>query len=213
MSRFGELRLDDAAREATGNWKAWTCFVWFREPEIEDLENWSIAYTQHRDSGLLDQSNADVMARALKPFSTSDDPDVVFESHSHWAVGHVDGFSIRVYRDGVITDAFCTYHDLLARCAEYPILDEADYSQREHDATRATLADASWRLKRQYQLPDGWESEVYSWLFDNRPGGVANIDDRGGYPCEADLQEAFNTLGYKRLEDRQQGGDISTLWG
>jgi hypothetical protein len=213
MSRIGELSLDDAAREETGNWKAWTCFVLFREPEVEDPENWSIAYTQQRDSGLLDQSNADVMARALKPFSTGDDPDVVFESHWHWAVGHVDGFSIRVYRDGVITDAFRTYHDLLARRAEYPILDEADYSQREQDATLANLADAYGRLKRQYQLPDGWESEVYSWLFDNRPGGVENLDDRGGYPCEADLQEAVSTLGYQRLEDRQQGSDINTLWG
>jgi hypothetical protein len=213
MSRVGELSLDDAAREATGNWEAWTCFVWFREPEIEDPENWSIAYTQHRDSGLLDRSNADVMARALKPFSTGDDPDVVFESHSHWAVGHVAGFSIRVYRDFVITDAFGTYHGLLARRAEDPILDEADYSQREHAATLANLADASWRLKRQYELPDGWESEVDSWLSDHRPGGVENRDDRGGYPCEADLQEAFNTLGYKRLEDPQQGGDISTLQG
>ena len=63
--------------------------------------------TRHnRDSGLLDQSNADVIAKAMKPFTTGDDPGVVFENHFHWAVGHEDGFSIRVYLDGEITDAF-----------------------------------------------------------------------------------------------------------
>ncbi len=75
-------------------------------------KNWSIVYTHNRDSGLLDQSNAEVIARALTHFTTGDNADVVFESHAHWAVGHVDGFSIRVYRDGEITDAFRTYHAL-----------------------------------------------------------------------------------------------------
>ena len=147
------------------------------------------------------QSNADVIASALKPFTTGDDADVVFESHSHWAVGHVDGFSIRVYRDGEITDAFRTYHDLAERLAEYPILDESDYADREHEATLDNLTDAAWRLKSQYELPDGWESHVYSWLSDNRPGSVENRDDRGGYPSEGDLREAFDALGYKRVQD------------
>ena len=66
--------------------------------------------------------------RPLKPFCETENPDVVFESHSHWAVGHVDGFSVRVYLDGAITDAFRTYHGLTERLAEYPILDASDYS-------------------------------------------------------------------------------------
>ena len=53
------------------------------------------------------------------------------ESHCHWAVGHVDGFSIRVYRDGEITDAFKAYHELMEQLAGYPILDEEDYSAAE----------------------------------------------------------------------------------
>jgi hypothetical protein len=128
------------------------------------------------------------------------DADVVFESHAHWAVGHVDGFSMRVYRDGEITDAFRTYHQLSERLADYPILDEIDYSQREHDATLDNVADACWRLKSQYKLPDGWQSEVYSWLSDNRPGSVENRDDQGGYPSEADLQVALDVLRYERVE-------------
>ena len=36
-------------------------------------------------------SNADAIAEAMEPFTEGDDPDVVLEIHSHWAVGHVDG--------------------------------------------------------------------------------------------------------------------------
>jgi hypothetical protein len=196
---IGEITLEDAAREAAGNWRSWTCFVWDRKYELADPEEWSIIYTQNRDSGLLDQSNAEVIAKALMPFSTGDDADVVFESHAHWAVGHVDGFSIRVYREGEITEAFRTYHTLSEQQADYSILDENDYSEREHEATLDNVVDASWRLKSQYELPDGWDSDVYSWLSDHRPGSVENRDDRGGYPSEAELQEAFDTLGYERV--------------
>ena len=196
----GELTIEDHAREAAGNWKTWTCFVWFRDGDIEDPDNWAIIYTHNRDSGLLDQSNADQIAKAMTPYSDGDDPDVVFESHTHWAVGHVDGFSIRVYRDGQITAAFKAYHELAQRLADYPILDEEDYSRREYEATLENLADAAWRVKSEYDLPDGWESEVFSWFWEHNQRAVENRDDLGGYPEEDDLRVAFDALGYERVE-------------
>ena len=192
--------LDQAAKEAAGNWRNFTCFAWFRENDIESPEDWAIVYTHHRDSGLLDQSNADVVAEAMKPFSDGDNPDVAFESHHHWAVGHIDGFSIRVYRDGQITDAFRTYHKLSLRLADYPILDEDDYSYHEYEATLENLTDAAWRVGRDYDLPDGWESEVYCWLSDHDCSQVENRDDQGGYPSEAALRRAFDALGYEKTE-------------
>ena len=139
--------------------------------------------------------------RPWSPSREGDDPDVVMESHSHWAVGHVDGFCIRVFRDGEITDAFQTYHDLAERLADYPILDESDYGEREYVATVENIADAAWRLKGEYDLPEGWEGDVYSWLSDHRQRAVENRDDQGGYPEEDDLRAAFEALGYERLED------------
>ncbi len=201
MSMIGEMTLEDAAKQAAGNWKRFECFVWFREDDIHDAENWSIVYTHNRDSGWLDQSNADQIAKAMEPFTDGDDPDVVFESHSHWAVGHVDGFSIRVYRDGRITDAFRTYHDLMEQIDGYLILDEEDYSRREYEATLENIADAAWRVKHEYNLPDGWEGDVYAWLSDHRQHAVENRDDQGGYPDEQDLRDAFDALGYERVED------------
>ena len=82
---IGQLDLEEAAKKAAGNWQDFTCFVWWRKEEIADPENWAIIYTHHRDSGLLDQSNAAVIEKTLKPFAEGNDPDLVFESHHHWA--------------------------------------------------------------------------------------------------------------------------------
>jgi len=194
MGAIGEMTLEDAAREAAGNWRSWTCFVWDREREIDDAENWSIIYSHNRDSGLLDQSNAAAMADALRSFSESENPDVVFESHAHWAVGHVDGFSMRVYRDDAITDAFHVYHGLMERLEAYPVLDDSDYGRREYRAALENIEDVAWRLESTYDLHDGWDAEVYEWLSVCRPGAVENKDDRGADPSERELLDAFNGL-------------------
>ncbi len=198
---LGTLDLEEAATKAAGNWQSFNSFVWFRDRELEDAENWAIIYTHNRDSGLLAQSNASVIAKAMEPFAEGNDPDVVFEAHSHWAVGHVDGFSLRVLdAHGAITEAFQRYHELAQAMDEYPILDESDYSERELTATLKNIADDAWRLKGQFDLPEGWESEVYSWLSDHRSGEIENVDDQGGYPSEEALKASFMALGYRGEE-------------
>lgn len=195
--RLGEMELEAAAKAAAGNWRKFQCFVWDRERDLDDPASWAVVYTHNRDSGLLDQSNAAAIEAALTPFTESDNPDVVFESHSHWAVGHVDGFSVRVFHDGQITEAFKAYHALAQRLADYPVLDESDYSSREYEATLANLPDAAWKLKNEYNLPEGWEEDVYGWLSDNDPSAIENTDDRGGWPTETQLRAAFEALGYQ----------------
>ena len=196
MGTIGEMTLEEAASQAADNWKRCSCFCWDRLREIEDPDDWAIIYTHHRDSGLLDQSNAAAMADALRSFSESENPDVVFESHAHWAVGHVDGFNMRVYRDDAITDAFQVYHGLTERLDGHPVLDEADYGRREYEAALENIEDVTWRIKSTYDLTDGWEAQAYEWLSSHRPGAVENKDDRGAYPSERNLQDAINAMGY-----------------
>ncbi len=198
MTQLGELDLKDAAKQAAGNWQRFNCFVWYRDRELKKPEDWAVIYTHNRDSGLLDQSNASVINKKMLPFTKGDDPDAVMESHSHWAVGHVDGFSIRVFKRGRITKAFRTYHELAVQIEEYPILDEHDYSERESDATFENVGQAAWRLKREFTLPDEWQSDVYSWLSDHRDHALENTDDQGGWPKEDDMEAAFEALGYPR---------------
>lgn len=199
-TQLGEMALEDAARQAAGNWRRFDCFCWHRRDELDDPDHWAIIYTHNRDSTLLDQSNAAAIAAVMERFTEGDDPDVVFESHSHWLVGHVDGFSVMVFRNGAVTEAFRTYHAIAERLSDYPILSDEDYSRRESEALLDNIADAAWRLKDQYHLPDGWEPEVASWLWDHDQRAVENRDDRGGYPEESSLVAAFDALGYERAE-------------
>ncbi len=201
MPTLGTLTLEDAAKKAAGNWQRFDSFVWFRDKDVENTDKWAIIYTHNRDSGLLDQSNASVIAKAMAPFTEGDDPDVVFESHSHWAVGHVDGFSVRVFDgDGEITEAFRKYHELAEAMHDYAILDEEGYSERELEATLENIEDAAWRLKNEFELPEGWVWSVYDWLSEHRSGEVENVDDRGGYPSEEAMREAFEALDFEPVE-------------
>ena len=193
---LGTLDLEEAAENAAGNWQRFTSFVWWRDQDLDDADQWAIIYTSNRDSGLLDQSNAAIIAKALQPFTEGDDPDLVFESHDHWAVGHVDGLSVRVYRNGEVTEAFRAYHELAQQMDDYPILDESGYSERELEATLENIADAAWRLKNEFDLPMDWTWQVYDWLSDHRSGEVENTDDQGGYPSQESLRAAFSALAY-----------------
>lgn len=198
---LASLYVEEAAVEAAGNWKRFDSFAWFRNTELDKPQDWTIVYTHHRESGLLDQSNASVFRKALAPFAEGDDPDVVFESHSHWAVGHVDGFSLRVFKDDKITEAFRVYHRLAERLDDYPILDEQDYSQREDDATYANIPLAVGSLKHEFNLPNDWADQTCGWLSEFRPSALENTDDQGGWPDEEDFLAAFSALEYERIED------------
>jgi hypothetical protein len=191
------LTLEDAAKAAAGNWRKFESFVWWREREMNDADQWSIIYTSNRDSGLLDQSNSAVIGKVMEQFSKGRSPSVVLESHSHWAVGHVDGFSVLVYRRGKITKAFRAYFELLEQMEAYPLLDESHYSDIEYESTIENIDLAAWKVKREFVLPEGWESGVYSWLSDNDPNQLENVDDQGGWPDEESLRAAFKALGYK----------------
>jgi len=197
--KLGELELESAAKEAAGNWRHFECFAWHRASDLDDADNWCLVYTHHRDSELLDQSNAVVIEKMLEPFTKGKNPDVVAEHHHHWAVGWADGYGIRVFRRGRITKALRKYHELAVRLADYPVLDEEDYSAREYEATLKNLADAAWKLKREYELPGGWEEAVYGWLSDHDADAVENTDDRGGYPSEEQLRQAFEALDYRQM--------------
>jgi hypothetical protein len=197
VTMLGELTLEEAAQEAAGNWRKFDCFCWHRSRDVNESGNWAILYTHNRDSRLLDQSNAAIIDQAMESFADGDDPDVMAEHHGHWACGWIDGWAIRVYRDGQITEAFRKYHELAERLANYPVLDEEDYGRRELEATLANIPDAAWRLKHDYDLPEDWEEEIYQWFSDNMPGAVENRDDQGGYPSEDQLRAAFEALGYQ----------------
>ena len=136
--QLGEMDLDAAAKAAAGNWKHFECFAGIGGDDMPDADNWAIIYTHNRDSGLLDQSNADAIEEALEPFTRATIPTWCPNIIDHWACGWVDGYSIRVYPPGPDHQGVRAYHELAQRLADYPVLDEEDYSRREYEATLET---------------------------------------------------------------------------
>jgi hypothetical protein len=195
MTSTIDLDLEDAAKEAAGNWMQFDCFSWHGSGDIDDADQWTIVYTHNRDSGLLDQSNAEAIRQAMKPFL---DRDALEEHDRHWAVGWAKGYAIRVYRRGRITKAFQTWHALQTRMNDCSLLDEDDYFARYYEASIENIGQAAWRAKRQYRLPRGWEVRVYHWLSEHDLSEIEDHDDRGGWPSDEALRRAFDALGFKR---------------
>jgi hypothetical protein len=187
--------VEAAARELAGNWRSFECFIWHRAKDLDDADQWMIWYTSSPQAGLLEQSNEKVINERLAPYSEGDDPDVVFERHSHWAVNTLTGISIRVVRaDGSITEAFREFCRIKERLEDYPILNESHYSELEYGATLENYAHEMWREGK--NLPEGWESEVYSWFSDNgHDSFIENRDDQGGYAPRENIIEALQVLG------------------
>jgi hypothetical protein len=186
--------IEGAAKALAGNWRDFDCFAWSRGYEIQDADQWMIWYTSSRDAGLLEQSNEKAINERLRPFSEGDDPDLAFERHSHWAVGYLDGFSIRVYQpDGSITPAFEEFCRIKEALEGYPVLDSENYGEMELQATLDNYRSEMWREKN---LPESWESEVYSYFSDNcMDEFIENRDDRGGWAPREKIVEALQALG------------------
>lgn len=184
--------VETAAHDMAGNHRKFESFAWWERPA--DDENWTVVYTSNRDSGLLDQSNAAEIEKALEPFI--DGGDVIPQSHSHWGVGWVDGFVIRVFnQDGTITPAFRVWCELQESLSDYPLLNEEDYSEREYEATIENITSGGRRFVKD-DAPDEWADEVYTWLSDNHQREVENRDDQGGYPSDEYLKRALLALGW-----------------
>ena len=193
---LGEMDLEGAAQAAAGNWTKFRCHSWCRANELDDADKWCVVFTHHRDSGLLDQSNAAAIEAELDTFTKGDDPDVVAESHGHFGVGWINGFSIRVFRDGNITDAFTRYHELARWLNGCSVLDDEDYSRRQYEATLENLKTSAWRFRDDYDLPDDWQRDVYDWFSTHDYSAIEDREDRGGCPSERQLRKALDALGY-----------------
>ena len=206
--------LENFAQQSVGNWLEFNSFFWSRQRELSDADQWAIFSADNRDSGLLDQSNAEQIAEEMSPYLDCDDPDIFAESHNHWACGYVNGYSIRVYdSNGNITPAFVAYYILLSALDDYPVLDEMDYSEREYDTTIENIRNSCYSILDDYELPDEWTSEVYSWLWENDQSAVENCDDQGGYPSEEQIKNALERLEYHcYLDDDDDDGPVEVFF-
>lgn len=95
--------------------------MWWDKPD--DAEQFDIFYTEHRESELVDRSNAIDIAESLAEF---DEKDCFPVTHNHCLVGWISGFAIR---QG--SKAYRVMEDIERAIADYPILNENRYSEMQ----------------------------------------------------------------------------------
>jgi hypothetical protein len=190
------IDYESLAAELVGNWAKFSCFAWFERPDNAD--QFCIVYTSNRDSDILDRANAQAIDAELSQFVEMG--DVVSQRHSHWAVGHVDGYAIRVYDDeGSITDAFRCWCDIAQRLDDYPILDESLYSELELEAQNESWelwarADFVRELERQLDVElSGSESDILDLFL--------SLSDRSNTYWEGDSIDVERVASAATLDD------------
>ena len=140
------------AELGAGNWQRFDSFAWHSPPD--DAEQFALVYTSNRDSDILDKANAQAIDAELAPYIESG--DVIPQTHSHWAVGYVEGYAIRVYDEsGEVAAVFRAWCDIQARLEDYPVLDESLYSELETEAQ-----DEAWECWARREFVRGVESAL-----------------------------------------------------
>lgn len=104
---------------------------------------WAPVVGQSRDSGPLERSNYAATFEALdcEPFNEREPEDIpahvdaVDTRAGHWAVGWVETIYVRLG-----SPAADTADEILCALSDYPVLDEEDFSAREHEEECETVA-------------------------------------------------------------------------
>lgn len=179
-------------------------FAYFGD-EGEIFKTWALGpVIVHRDSGLIDQSNARVLKRELEKRAEWADLWRV-ESCSHWAVGHVDHLSYRVVGDDGKATPIARFLKEWFRILkeEYPIADEDDYSALETDATGEWLSQEGPRKASAlgFVLPDDWYGRVTDWWDANDSRALENVDDHGASPSRDQWRKAFEGCSFAKEAD------------
>lgn len=141
-----------------------------------------VAHRARNADDILTDSNYAVMLRELLTVDENDDTDTVHDlGESHWAFGPMDALYVDVWSGPdseeralwcspqpdtelhLYSPAFRLAVSMLEALADYPILDEGDYSEREWEAWESTVADAFDSAARTHRDVDTPEFEQGVW--------------------------------------------------
>lgn len=120
--------------------------------------------SRSRDSGVLQESNFHSAVEMLGGESET----VQVHLFNHWACGWFEIILVDPRDEEKLKIA----NEIEESLEDYAILDESDYSEREHEAAIEDLANnARFYLAEGYEfiddLPEGWEGSLLSALYDS----------------------------------------------
>jgi hypothetical protein len=162
---------------------------------VELFHTWGWAGIDYnRDSGVLDRANYQAFHRDI--VSQYED-HFTSERMNHWAVGWVERTLVKVLHndvDGVIytniTQAFCETLSALESLQEYPVLDDALYSDMEWEENMRVIEEVAPEMIN-HDI-EGWSEKLLSALYDN---DVEMIPDADCYASEDDMMAAAYDCG------------------
>ncbi|HUU88864.1 MAG TPA: hypothetical protein VMX17_14085 [Candidatus Glassbacteria bacterium] len=193
------LDMIEKGQEAAGNWKEFESFVWRRAWDLDDPDNWTIINTNSRDSDLLTQSNAAAISEEMGKFP---EEDACAHGASHWAVGWVEGWEVRVFQNEAktkVTEAFAEICKLNDALSDYPVLDEEDFSKREYEATLENISSVGGRFTKD-DVSEDWAEQLFSWFWENDQSAVEPCDGQGGYPTDKQVIAGLKALNFHNEE-------------
>lgn len=184
-------------------------FGWFGDDKFFDT--WILGdVIRHRDSNLLEESNADALLKMLNTEHSELKDDWEIIRCNHWAVGWAEHLGFRAVEDDreTPTTIFKILKAWVYSLLKYPFADDNDLSEREYKATLNNI-EMEGRSYVKDGAAEGWESEVYSWLSDSSEyyGEVEDSDFNGAYPSEKSIKAALKALGYldPEYEEEEEG--------
>jgi len=153
-----------------------------------------------RDSEILECSNASAITRRLAAEIGAEGEAWHVTCCNHWAVGWVNHLSIRVLlADGTpnvkILSLLASIYGALS---DYPILDEADFSNRESDAEYENFKCALHSFLHKHDWNCTEDQGVEAFCDHWREYGNETMVTR--WPGEEEITEALTEAGYHNVE-------------
>lgn len=167
------------------------------------FETWSLGpLIDMRDADLVLQSNSFAMKAELERLEEAGEiePDSwEVTGCGHWGFGYVGHLSFKaVDDDGEPTKVFSHIMEMVDCIQEYVVLDSSDHSEREYDAQLESIEQNAPGLKD--ELPEEWQNQVFSWLWENMQTEAFDGDDRT-YISEDCVSAACEALGFAEEEE------------
>ncbi len=157
-----------------------------------------VGVSRTRDSGLLESSNWDATIACLVAVDPTGDDH---ETHrfGHWGPGWIE---LIIVRPG--SKAHAEAERIVAALADYPVLNEEDFSQREYDAQCEAIAGALRPLTIE---DDGAEVDtdqlaaaMFSDMWEHDQGAL-ECHDGGCSVSQDECAASLERLGYVLCED------------
>ncbi len=168
--------VEEAAEESAGNWKNWKHFAWFGADDVPDSHNVMLGYMVGPQSSSIDDANFVTVTRALQPFigSMLDLTSTVghYGASLHGDQNAAKGFMVRVYQDGLITDAFKKLYEIAKQTGleNFP-LNEDDFKNVTRQSITKYVLDDVVKACNEKNVPYTIEilNNVVSWLMEDEP--------------------------------------------